>query len=100
MRKPRTEELQQKPMSMGRLREHVARGLTPPSSQRALIVVDPEVCAGKPVVRGTRVPVEYILRMARKGYSLKVIAEEFDLPPRLVKGVLQTIAGTTALQFA
>ncbi|MDH2901938.1 MAG: DUF433 domain-containing protein [archaeon] len=31
-----------------------------------LIVVDPKICAGKPVVRGTRVPVEYLVHLREK----------------------------------
>ena len=33
---------------------------TPPRPER--IVVDPEILAGKPVVRGTRIPVEIVLK--------------------------------------
>ena len=56
-----------------------------------LIVVDPDICSGKPVIRGTRVPVEYIIHLARNGYSTKRIAEEFDLQEKLVEKVIKTI---------
>ena len=35
------------------------------------IVVDPEIMAGKPVIRGTRIPVELVL---------KRLAQDLDLP--------------------
>lgn len=38
-----------------------------PLSQR--IVVDPEVLAGKPVIRGTRLAVEFILELLAAGQS-------------------------------
>lgn len=65
-----------------------------------LIIIDPEVCAGKPVIRGTRVPVEYIVGMMRKGYSADAIAEEFDLPKDLVSKVLEVTEKTSAVKFA
>lgn len=69
-------------------------------NEQTLIVVDPEVCAGKPVVRGTRVPVEYIIRMARRGYSVQTIAEEFDLSGELVERVLRSVSEAKVLEFA
>jgi uncharacterized protein (DUF433 family) len=87
-------------MSTGRTNLRVARAQTAPATEGALIVVDPTVCAGKPVVRGTRVPVEYLIRMARTGYAPQTIAAEFDLPPRLVKEILQLVERSTALKFA
>ena len=44
------------------------------------IVVDPRVMAGKPIIRGTRVPVELIVRMLSQGISESEILDEY---PRL-----------------
>jgi uncharacterized protein (DUF433 family) len=44
------------------------------------ITVDPEVMVGKPVIRGTRVPVAIILRMLGQGISPQEILDEY---PRL-----------------
>lgn len=44
------------------------------------ISVDPEVMAGKPVIRGTRIPVELIVRMLAQGVSEQEILCEY---PRL-----------------
>ncbi len=65
-----------------------------------LIVVDPEICAGKPVIKGTRVPVEYIVHLARKGFSQRKIAEEFDLPEDLINKIVKVIERTPTIKFA
>jgi uncharacterized protein (DUF433 family) len=44
------------------------------------IVIDPRVMAGKPIIRGTRIPVELIVRMLSQGISEDEILEEY---PRL-----------------
>jgi uncharacterized protein (DUF433 family) len=44
------------------------------------IMVDPAVMAGKPVIRGTRVPVELIVRMSGQGMTEPEILNEY---PRL-----------------
>jgi len=55
-----------------------------------LIVSDPAVCGGKPVVRGTRVPVQYILELWEKGYSVEDIHEQYPtVPKEIIKKVIQ-----------
>ena len=44
------------------------------------IVTDPKIMYGKPVIRGTRITVEHILRQLAKGASPDVIVKEH---PRL-----------------
>ena len=44
------------------------------------IVVDPEILGGKPVVRGTRIPVELIVRKLSEGADEKALLEAY---PRL-----------------
>jgi uncharacterized protein (DUF433 family) len=44
------------------------------------IVVDPRIMVGKPVIRGTRIPVELIIRMLAQGISQSDILKE---SPRL-----------------
>ena len=41
------------------------------------IVVNPKVMAGKPVVRGTRLTVEYVLNLLAHGASTEEILEEY-----------------------
>jgi uncharacterized protein (DUF433 family) len=44
------------------------------------IAIDPKVMAGKPVIRGTRIPVDLIVRMVGQGISEDEILAEY---PRL-----------------
>lgn len=44
------------------------------------ISLDPKVMAGKPVIRGTRIPVELIVRMLAQGIPERDILQEY---PRL-----------------
>jgi uncharacterized protein (DUF433 family) len=44
------------------------------------ITVDPKIMVGKPVIRGTRIPVALILRMLGQGISTAEILREY---PRL-----------------
>ena len=41
------------------------------------IIVDPEVCAGKPCIRGTRIMVTNILGMLAGGYSTDRVLEAY-----------------------
>lgn len=44
------------------------------------IVLDPQVMLGKPVIRGTRIPVELVVRMVGQGISSEEILLDY---PRL-----------------
>jgi len=50
------------------------------------IEINPKVMAGKPVIKGTRVPVEMILRMLSQGISVEELLEEY---PHLTKEDIQ-----------
>ena len=43
------------------------------------IAVDPQVCHGKPVVRGTRTPVSVILGHIAGGDSFETLRREYDI---------------------
>lgn len=49
---------------------------------RGRIVIDPEIMAGKPVIKGTRVTVEAILKLFAKGAKVEEILEDY---PQLKK---------------
>lgn len=42
------------------------------------IVVNPRVMTGKPVIRGTRLTVEYILNLLAHGATVEEILQEYD----------------------
>jgi uncharacterized protein (DUF433 family) len=43
------------------------------------IVIDPKIMRGKPVIRGTRIPVYVILNLLVEGYDYKKMALPFKL---------------------
>lgn len=42
------------------------------------IIIDPKIMIGKPVIKGTRLTVEYILNLSANGASNAEILEEYD----------------------
>jgi uncharacterized protein (DUF433 family) len=42
------------------------------------IVVDPNVLAGKPVVRGTRISVDLVIDLLARGYSKEQVIAQYD----------------------
>jgi uncharacterized protein (DUF433 family) len=51
--------------------------IMPPDSLLSRITVDPEICHGKPCVRGLRYPVESILEYLAGGDSIEHLLAEF-----------------------
>ena len=46
------------------------------------ITIDPEVCSGKARVRGTRITVEFVLKLMSNGYIADEIVDEYpELAP-------------------
>ena len=41
------------------------------------IVIDPEILAGKPLIEGTRISVEFVIDLLARGWSTKQIMEEY-----------------------
>ena len=41
------------------------------------IVIDPEICHGKPTFRGTRIMVSHVLEMVAEGISWEAIIQEY-----------------------
>jgi len=60
--------------------------------KKELIVVDPKIMMGKPVIKGTRIPVELILEKLAAGESEDQILKEH---PRLTRAAIHS-----ALAFA
>ncbi|MGR3311428.1 MAG: DUF433 domain-containing protein [Candidatus Brocadiales bacterium] len=41
------------------------------------ITINPEIMAGKPVIKGTRIPVDLILKLLSQGMGIKEILEDY-----------------------
>ena len=53
------------------------------------IEVNPKILLGKPVIKGTRIPVELILRKLAEGYTFEELTEAY---PALKKETLKAIS--------
>jgi uncharacterized protein (DUF433 family) len=61
------------------------------------IVIDPNICSGKPVIRGTRIMVKNILGMVAGGYTLERIVQAYpELTAEDVSAALQYAAEVVA----
>jgi len=56
------------------------------------IIIDPKICGGKPIIKGTRIMVKNILGMFAGGYAMERILKEY---PELTKEDV-----TAALDYA
>ena len=61
------------------------------------IEINPKVMAGKPVIKGTRIPVELILRVLSQGISAEEILEEY---PHLTKEDIRAALAYAAVALA
>ncbi len=41
------------------------------------VVIDPKIMGGKPVIRGTRIPVYFILELLSNGWTVEAILGEY-----------------------
>jgi len=48
------------------------------------IVIDEEICGGKPVIKGTRISVEFILELLSNGWTYEEILKNY---PQLKKRI-------------
>ena len=53
------------------------------------IVIDPAVNHGKPVIRGTRVPVSIVVGSLAGGMTFEEIEREYDLTPADIRAALK-----------
>jgi uncharacterized protein (DUF433 family) len=61
------------------------------------IALDPQIMAGKPVIRGTRIPVALIVRMLAQGQSEQDIRREYPrLSPDDIRAALAYAASVVA----
>ncbi len=45
---------------------------------REHIVVDPQILVGKPIIRGTRISVEFVIDLLAGGWTTEQILQEYD----------------------
>lgn len=57
------------------------------------ITIDPAVMTGKPVIKGTRIPVEQVLRELAGGWT---IPDMLDAHPRLTQADIQAVMAYAA----
>ncbi len=60
------------------------------------IVVDPEIRFGKPVIKGTRVPVYLLVDQLAGGMTMEEVAEEYGVTMDDVRAALSYAAGVLA----
>jgi len=60
------------------------------------IVIDPEIRHGKPVIRGTRVPVDVILGSLAGGMSVEEVAKEYGISKEDVLAAIEYAAKIVA----
>ena len=59
----------------------------------SLIVIDPKICSGKPVIRGSRIMVKNILGMIAGGSAMDQILNTYpELTREMVKAALEYAA--------
>lgn len=60
------------------------------------IVVNPQIMAGKPVIKGTRIPVDLIVKLVARGAAYEEIRKDFPyLTKKDVKAALMYAAEVT-----
>jgi len=65
---------------------------------RSRIVIDPKILAGKPIIKGTRISVEFVLELLANGWTDKRIMENY---PQLKKeGIRATLRYTTDITMS
>jgi len=60
------------------------------------IVIDPEIRHGKPVIKGTRVPVDIILGSLAGGMSIEEVANEYGITKEDVLAAIEYAAKIVA----
>jgi len=57
------------------------------------ITSDPQILAGKPIIKGTRLSVEFILNLLAEGWSVEQILENYpNLTPESLKAIFAFVA--------
>lgn len=60
------------------------------------IVIDPKICHGKPIIRGTRMPVAFVIGSLAGGMSFDELGREYGLTPEDIRAALRFAAELAA----
>jgi uncharacterized protein (DUF433 family) len=63
------------------------------------IVIDPKICHGRPVIRGTRTPVAIVIGSLAGGDSFETVQKEYDLTAEDIRAALAFAAEQVELQY-
>ncbi|HEY2914934.1 MAG TPA: DUF433 domain-containing protein [Candidatus Angelobacter sp.] len=66
-------------------------------SNCSLVEIDPSRVSGRPVVKGTRMPVEDIVANYEYGVSISEISAQFQIPATIIKELLSYVERRHAL---
>lgn len=55
---------------------------------RRYIAINPKITGGKPVIKGTRVPIQVIVGSLAGGMSIEEVCEQYRLTPKQVQAAL------------
>ena len=55
------------------------------------IVIDPSICHGKPVIRGTRVPVTVVVGSLAGGMTFEDVQSEYDITADDIRAALRFV---------
>ena len=66
-------------------------------SKCALVEIDPLRVSGRPVIKGTRMPVEDIIANYEYGVSVEEISEQFQIPAQIITELLSYVERHHAL---
>ena len=58
------------------------------------IVVDVNICSGKPVIKGTRIPVEIVISKLAGGMTYEEVIEEYGITRKDILAALNYAADT------
>ena len=65
------------------------------------IVTDPGICLGRPTIRGTRLTVDFILRLIGEGHTAQEIVRDYpELSPDDIKQAARYAAWLTSERLA
>lgn len=56
------------------------------------VILDPNICHGKPVIRGTRVPVTIVVGSLAGGMTFEEIQREYDLTAEDIRAALKFVS--------